>query len=529
MTSENKPEGEVEPLTRQRITPEDLRLLLPLARVLRVNGLAVSGNTLLKNFQTLKGGLHGLNINEEDLLGLEAEGNEDTRATVIDFYRAFFDKNPKAKPLPELPTPALAFEEEPTRQDTRSAAKPAAPVTTAGVQGTARKGIAAAVAFAGLIGVGIYNEMEPSPSGSIGPQDQVSLLVPATPAAAPSVQAATTSPVYTAVAAAFAGDFQEKLEESKATNELVHDFYVGDGGPHTWEGVRAIHPWSESSAALHDLEGKLSIWTGYKAVLASGELCNPESISDFVNCVAHDKNIPHAGLVALNLSEQITAIQDLKIMPTQVEGMHDKMRDDLPAKVREVKARAESGDLHAPKPFHYPTATSAAGAEDSLGSLYDAPAPMNLLKQQDASDATDVVDQATAHGGLNGLATWMENAQISLIKKGRGKNRELLPDFCAGVASEMRSTAERFDDLSPSGKEVALLDLKQKFFARMGELNNGDGHFKSEYLKSLSLQFNSALAEMLPPASEGVEGVQGRTRREVLATLPEGMFRPSVA
>jgi len=208
-----------------------------------------------------------------------------------------------------------------------------------------------------------------------------------------------------------------------------------------------------------------------------------------------------------------------------VREMHEKMNEDVPSMVKGINANPPE----APKPFHYPVTTSAAGAEDSLGSLYDAPDPMNLTKEQAKSDATVVVEHAATHAGLNDLATWMENAQISLIKKGRGKNRELLPDFCAEVAGEMRSTAERFYDLSPSGQEVALLQLKQKFFARMGDLRNGDGQFKSKYLEDLSRGFTTALAEMLPPVPEGVEGVQGRTRGEVLATLPEGIFRPSAA
>lgn len=440
-------------------------------------------------------------------------------------------------PSAEPAIPALEAEVEPTQQDTRPADKlapaPAEPVQTSRRNGWKWAAGLTTFAAAGIAVWAVVNHQKEAPSASDFPTEEAELTpvpvatveIPApVPAAAPAHDSA---PVYTAVAKAFEGDPQAELEVPKAANELVQGFYAGDSGPHTWKEVRALHPWAENPAALHDLESKLATWGGYTAVLESGELCKPESISDFVNCLANDKNIPHSGLVALNLSEQITAIQDLKIIPDQaaVKEMHEKMNEDVPSMVKEINANPPE----APKPFHYPTATSAAGAEDSLGSLYDAPAPMNLTKEQAASDATDVVDQATAPAGLNGLATWMENAQTALSKKARGKNRELLPDFCAGVAGEMRAIAERFDDLSPSGQEEALLNLKQKFFARMGELRNGDGQFKSKYLEDLSRGFTTALAEMLPPLPEGVEGVQGRTRREVLATLPEGMFRPSVA
>lgn len=450
-------------------------------------------------------------------------------------------------PSPKPATSALAFEEEPTQHDTRPAAKPAPVAAPAeSVQAPRRNGWKWAAglttfAAAGITAWAVVNHQEAAPSAddfameeaelALAPVPVASVDIPVAPA--PSLVTRNSAPVYTTVAAAFAGDPQADLKIPTTTNALVHDFYVMDGGPNTWHGVKALHPWANTPEALTRLEDHFAHWGenlgGYEAVVKSGQRkdCHATTIDELLTCVQSDPAIPHAGEVAERVAEMVTTLRDKKIMPDQaaVQEMHEKMNEDVAVTAQEINANPPE----APKPFHYPTAASGAGAEGSLGSLYDAPDPMNVMKQQDDIDLTPYLEQAAAHTGLNGLATWMENAQTDLIKKARGKNRDLLPDFCAGVASEMRTMAERFDDLSPSGKEVALLQLKQNFFARMGELKNGDGQFKSKYLEGLSHGFTAMIAEMLPPAPEGVEGVQGRTRREVLATLPKGTFRPSVA
>ncbi len=442
---------------------------------------------------------------------------------------------PEPAPLPQPERPYI-----PSLEETR---------------GTTIRGFAAATTLAGLMGWGIYNELEHPAVGSLPDQNPYHVIatpeeVAPAPVAAP-VAPAETTPVYTAVVAAFEGDPEADLKIPATTNALVHDYYVGDGIGHGWQDVKALHAWSDSPEALQRLEWHMGRWGknmgGYEAVILSGESCGATTIDELLNCVVSDPAIPDGEKVAKRVAEMVTAMKDAKIMPDQgaVLEMHEKMKDDLPAMVKEINREVEAGMLKAPATFHYPVAAEQSG---EMGALYDAPDPMNLLHQEETvemadvsefleeedvpdvtdsledMDATDVVEplhlqaastaveQAPAHTGLSGLATWMENAQTHLNKKARGKNRELLPAFCAGVAADVREMGIRFEGFSPSGREVALFQLKTKFLTRLNVLH---GRPKAKYLAEFTRGFTESLAAMLPDQERGKD----------LMALPEGIFR----
>jgi hypothetical protein len=462
---------------------------------------------------------------------------------------------------PKFPATAQVYRpsNRPTPQPTPTLARPYT-MSEAEIRGTARRGFAAATTLAGLMGWGIYNELEHPAVGSLPDQNPYHVIatpeeVAPAPVAAP-VAPAETTPVYTAVVAAFEGDPEADLKIPATTNALVHDYYVGDGIGHGWQDVKALHAWSDSPEALTRLEWHMDQWGanrgGYEAVILSGERadCRATTIDELLVCVETDpaiRAVADGKEVARKVAEMVTAMKDAKIMPDQgaVLEMHEKMTDDLPAMVKEINREVEAGMLKAPATFHYPVAAEQSG---EMGALYDAPDPMNLLHQEETvemadvsefleeedvpdvtdsledMDATDVVEplhlqaastaveQAPAHTGLSGLATWMENDQTHLNKKARGKNRELLPAFCAGVAADVREMGIRFEGFSPSGREVALFQLKTKFLTRLNVLH---GRPKAKYLAQLTRGFTESLAAMLPDQERGKD----------LMTLPEGIFR----
>jgi hypothetical protein len=218
----------------------------------------------------------------------------------------------------------------------------------------------------------------------------------------------TSVPVYISVAQAFKGAAQADLKIAATTNALVHDFYVYDGGPRSWEKVKAANPWSDSPEALRRLEAHMRSWGpndgGYRAVILSGERedCQAKTIDELLHCVETDPNIgavADAELVAQKLAEQVTAMKDRKIMPNQekVAQMHKSMEANRGDMVKEINQNPPKP----PVPFTY-SANSSDQTEDPVESFgaYDAPDPVGVYlaqaSEQEIPDVSDLLEEEGA-------------------------------------------------------------------------------------------------------------------------------------
>lgn len=306
------------------------------------------------------------------------------------------------------------------------------------------------------------------------------------------------------------------------------------------ETLKDAHKWTDvmpllknTHGAYREMRHNMHTWGGYQAVEASIDAFNA-SLPEGGNVIdtprevyarlASDPQLPHAAAVALRVSKHMASDPDLTKDPAATGARNKAAQEKLPELLNTTEVKA-------PKPFHYEFDFQVDEKEpsDSLGSLeptldpYAVPEP-RFVKAFVASTEVAV----PAHEGLLALADQMEGKQEALRKMARGRNRERIEGFCTATSADLKELSSRFNGLSDSAKEIALLDLKQKYFARLeNTLVRGDRNYYSTYLRTHAQEYLAQLSSLLPevPESAGVEGIQGRVKNEVLATLPEGFFR----
>ncbi len=146
--------------------------------------------------------------------------------------------------------------------------------------------------------------------------------------------------------------------EASATNELVASLHSD------------AKTWSDSKEAFEDLKGKVTKWGGYPTLVKSAEAGNVDSISEWIDQIDSDKNIPNNHLVAENFKDQIRLIKDKTINPDQ-EKVETELAKITPEQVNKVVDEKLAHPPAIPKPFHYPTSSTAS---------YDAPEePVTVL------------------------------------------------------------------------------------------------------------------------------------------------------
>ena len=384
-----------------------------------------------------------------------------------------------------------------------------------------------------------------APSTSAAPQEDPRVQELAIPASSLSYVPVMQGTVYEKVV-----DFVESETQKNPGSIPNVPLYVATLNAEIVDDSLYATRWQEVMPEIQDTPAAYRAITrmmersgGFDAVLDSVEYANEAHLVAGTNKIdtprelfdhlAHDENFPHPRAVALKVAKEAANMKDARVS-ANMEATLDRL-DEGRMKVPFMARENPPETLTPPADFVYPKPEQADSAQDPTTlpdeeriqmSPLDAPEPLFVKAKGQAEKAAIL-----PHAGLQGLAVKMEHDVQSLVNIARGKNRTRLPQFCADIAKEVREMAQSFNGLSVSGKEVALLCLKQKYFARLSDketgLVRGDGSYYSAYLERYSRQFLGQLAEFLPPVDEsaGVAGVQNRVKNEVLATLPEGFFR----
>lgn len=358
-----------------------------------------------------------------------------------------------------------------------------------------------------------FVESEPEPTDEVGP-----LKAPFTPVYDSLVKQTTDGP-------------DQDLRIAVANQWLIERHEID---AHDWTHIRQAHPWKEDAQALKALLDHLKSWGGFKNPLLAYEGAKtrgeaPQTISAFLTLV--DKDPQLASGTALRIAREIPLIQDERINPDlqKVASAHHILNGYVEQTVPFVQNEYNAGHLTRPANVEYVVQARPQAPRINLMDRVDSIADMEDLP--DLTDELEPLDELVgASGSLASLADWTLACQTDLMKKARGANRQLLPGFLADVAVGTRELATRLNTATTnSEREALVLGQKEAFFSKLTTLRKGDGPYHSAYLGKFAKEYLARLVEALPevPEEAGVEGIKARTRKEVVATLPQGFFRAS--